>query len=212
VIFLNFALKIPRDDPTLNDVNSTILKFKSIKIISFVWVSVFILPCLEVHAFFKFSKKPDRSSKVGYLLSQSPPPLRYHEPNPTADRKKLLRLVPKTPTEVLTVEDVQPEVSEFAIVSFEEPENNSSYQIPLDENSLNLPAPETPLPPVDPFIADRLTVPNLNNTDELIKILEQDSSSPTNRNYMGSEFIPPYTIESGNMMIQSKSSYERRVR
>ncbi len=175
-----------------------------------VWIVLITLPTSESWAFLNLFKKSN-DIQGGYLLSESPPKLRFHEVQPPANRKNLHRLVPKVSQEVIQPES--PVVSEpaFPIVSFEEPESNSTYQIPL-VNGAGFDRDDNNLPPSDPFTDSSIISPNLNNTDELIKILESQPSRGSRRDYMDTEFIPPYTMESGNMLIQSKTKYERRVR
>jgi hypothetical protein len=156
-----------------------------------------------------FKKSPD--IKVGYLSSQSPPMLRFHELRPSANRKMLHRLQNGKSPEIVEVSKPSTPEATFPIIAFDEPDANASYKLPLD-NGIGLITNEGVLPPTDPFIDAVLPEPNLNNTDELIQLLESQSGKGSNRNYLGSEFIPPYTMESGNMLLQSESKYVRRVR
>jgi hypothetical protein len=165
-------------------------------------------------AFFK-SIPEQVPQRTGYLTFQSPPMLRFHEIAPTADRKKLLSL---EDNEVLTTEitPVKPaaSVGEFPLVSYDTDANNShqNYEIPLNNlSSVQLSAGDN-LPPADPFVPMESPEGNLNNTDELIEILESNSGTQSNRLKSMVEFIPPYTIDQGNMILESKSKYVRRVR
>ena len=156
-----------------------------------------------------FKKKTD--IEVGYLSSQAPPKLRFHELRPSANRKMLLRLQTEKSPEVVQVSTpITPEES-FPVIGFDDPEANASYELQLN-NALGLKEAEAVLPPTDPFIDAVLPDSNLDNTDELIQILEKQSGNGSKRNYLGSEFIPPYTMESGNMLLQSESKYVRRAR
>jgi len=71
---------------------------------------------------------------------------------------------------------------------------------------------EPTLPPNDPFVSSDLPEPNLDNTDELMDILESDMS-PSNRQLRTRvDFVPPYTMDGGNLIMQSKAKYTRKVR
>ena len=156
-----------------------------------------------------FKKSPE--VKIGYLSSQAPPKLRFHELRPSANRKMLHRLQDGKTPEIVEVSTPSTPEATFPIIAFDESDSNASYELPLD-NGIGLSANDGSLPPTDPFIDAVLPDPNLNNTDELIQLLESQSGKGSNRNYLGSEFIPPYTMESGNMLLQSESKYVRRVR
>ena len=162
-----------------------------------------------------FSSIPDTPPpRHGYLAFQSPPKLRFHEETPRADRKKLLSLtkknvlaVPDAPTVNRTKDD------SFPLVSYGDDSNRSSptYEIPLVENP-NVLVLETSLPPNDPFVSDNLPEPNIDNTDELMEILESNIGN-SNRNVRTRvEFVPPYTMDGGNLMMESRTKYTRKVR
>jgi hypothetical protein len=191
-------------------VKSNIFKFQP----NFRWflAGVLVLSCSqsESWAFLNlFKKSPE--IKIGYLSSQAPPKLRFHELRPSANRKMLHRLQNGKTPEIVEVSTPSTPEATFPIIAFDESDSNASYELPLD-NGIGLSANDGSLPPTDPFIDAVLPDPNLNNTDELIQLLESQSGKGTNRNYLGSEFIPPYTMESGNMLLQSESKYVRRVR
>ena len=116
----------------------------------------------------------------------------------------------KTPEVAQVSTPSKPEES-YPVIAFDNPDTNASYELQFD-NSIGLNEPEGAPPPTDPFIDAVLPDSNLDNTDELIQILERQSGTGSKRNYLGSEFIPPYTMESGNMLLQSESKYVRRVR
>lgn len=165
-------------------------------------------------AFFKsLPEKPHH--RTGYLTVQSPPLLRFHEVTPTADRKKLLSLKDNESLSI-GIKPTKPasSVDEFPLVSYDADVNNSrpSYEIPLNDiNPVRLSSGDT-LPPADPFVPVQSPEPNLNNTDELIEILESSAGTQSNRLKPMVEFIPPYTIDQGNLIMESKSQYIRRVR
>ena len=176
-------------------------------------VLIALYPTVTLSGFF-WSSQDGPPPKIGYLSFQSPPKLMFHEKEPLADRRKLITL--DRPTNI----DQSPSISTtnepentFPLVDYGVDQNNSEpmYTLPASVDSVNA-LPDTLLPPNDPFVTQDLSVPNLNNTDELIKILEssQDSSSRT----VGSrvDFIPPYNLDGGNMLLQSKSRYIRRSR
>ncbi len=163
-----------------------------------------------------FSSLPeDQPARKGYLTFHSPPKLLYHEITPTADRRKLLYLAEKSssPAEIKPVA-VSPADEAFPLVNYNEDRNNSipSYNIPLKKEETLQITSENALPPIDPFLPVDTTGPNLNNTDELIQILEANAESPSRSLNSRVEFVPPYTIDGGNMIMESKSKYERRVR
>lgn len=167
------------------------------------------------HGYGFFSSSPEEPpARNGYLAFQAPPKLRFHEVEPQADRRKLLSLVTK--------QNVSPPVSlppiassddAFPLISYGEDSNQSSpaYEIPLvDQGSDSFIEPT--LPPNDPFVSSDLPEPNLDNTDELMDILESDMS-PSNRQLRTRvDFVPPYTMDGGNLIMQSKAKYTRKVR
>jgi hypothetical protein len=214
VLFLGklfvFWLKRSSFHPIIENVNSTIFKFQP----RFRWflAGVLVLSCSqsESWAFLNLFKKSSEV-KGGYLSSQTPPKLRFHELRPSANRKMLHRLQSGNSPEVVEVSAPSLPETAFPIIAFDEPDTNASYELPISKGS-GLNSNEGALPPTDPFVEAVLPDSNLNNTDELIQLLEIQSGKGSNRNYLGSEFIPPYTIESGNMFLQSESKYVRRVR
>ncbi len=164
-----------------------------------------------------FSSLPeDQPARKGYLTFHSPPKLLYHEITPTADRRKLLYLAEKSPSpaEIKPVAVSPADDEAFPLVNYNEDRNNSipSYDIPLKKEEALQVTSENALPPIDPFLPVDTTGPNLNNTDELIQILEANAESPSRSLNSRVEFVPPYTIDGGNMIMESKSKYERRVR
>ena len=162
-----------------------------------------------------FSSSPEKPpTRIGYLVFQSPPKLRFHEVEPQADRRKLLTLEAKdnalapAPTAPVANPD-----SSFPLISYGEDSNQSSptYEIPLvvqGGDSYLEPA----LPPNDPFVSTDLPEPNLDNTDELMEILESDMSGSNRQLRTRVDFVPPYTMDGGNLIIQSKAKYTRKVR
>ena len=162
-----------------------------------------------------FSSSPEEPhARIGYLVYQSPPKLRFHEVEPQADRRKLLTLEVKDDAlaPVPTVPSSDPENS-FPLISYDEDNNQSSptYEIPLVDqvgDSYLEPA----LPPNDPFVSTDLPEPNLDNTDELMEILESDMRGSNRQLRTRVDFVPPYTMDGGNLMMQSKAKYTRKVR
>jgi hypothetical protein len=162
-----------------------------------------------------FSSSPEEPhARIGYLVYQSPPKLRFHEVEPQADRRKLLTLEVKDDAlaPVSTVPSSDPENS-FPLISYDEDNNQSSptYEIPLVDqvgDSYLEPA----LPPNDPFVSTDLPEPNLDNTDELMEILESDMRGSNRQLRTRVDFVPPYTMDGGNLMMQSKAKYTRKVR
>lgn len=162
-----------------------------------------------------FSSSPEEPpARIGYLAFQSPPKLRFHEVEPQADRRKLLTLetkdisiapVPTTPTS-------GPDNS-FPLISYDEDNNQSSpsYEIPLVDQAGDSYL-EPALPPNDPFVSTDLPEPNLDNTDELMEILESDMKGSNRQLRTRVDFVPPYTMDGGNLIMQSKAKYTRKVR
>jgi hypothetical protein len=174
---------------------------------------VFLQALPNSHGF--FSSSPEKPpARIGYLAFQSPPKLRFHEVEPQADRRKLLTLEAKdvalAPPPIAPV--TNPENS-FPLISYGEDNNqsSSSYEIPLVDqvgDSYLEPA----LPPNDPFVSTDLPEPNLDNTDELMEILESDMRGSNRQLRTRVDFVPPYTMDGGNLIIQSKAKYTRKVR
>jgi len=177
---------------------------------------IFLSVLFSAHQVFAFfSSIPDTPPpRHVYLTTQSPPKLRFHEVTPRADRRKLLSLRKEN---VLAVSDA-PTVNRakgdsFPLISYGDDSNQSSptYEIPLVENP-NVLVFETSLPPNDPFVSDNPPEPNIDNTDELMEILESNIGN-SNRNVRTRvEFVPPYTMDGGNLMMESRTKYTRKVR
>jgi hypothetical protein len=162
-----------------------------------------------------FSSSPDKPpTRIGYLAFQSPPKLRFHEVEPQADRRKLLTLEAKDDalTPVPTV-PVANQDDSFPLISYGEDNNQSSptYQIPLVDKGGDTYL-EPALPPSDPFVSTDLPEPNLDNTDELMEILESDMRDSSRQPRARVDFVPPYTMDGGNLIMQSKAKYTRKVR
>ena len=132
---------------------------------------------------------------------------------PLADRRKLLTLNQQN-VNIETEQSIPKEIPDtsFPLVNFNE-ENSSTpvYVIPSDTNTPEL-VDDDLLPPNDPFVSQDLPEPNLNNTDELIEILESNIGAKNRRIETRVEFVPPYTLDGGNMVIDSKTKYTRRAR
>jgi hypothetical protein len=165
------------------------------------------------YGFFSSSSE-EPPARIGYLAYQSPPKLRFHEVEPQADRRKLLTLEAKdnsiAPVPTVPVSDPD---NSFPLISYGEDNNQSSptYEIPLVDqvgDSYLEPA----LPPNDPFVSTDLPEPNLDNTDELMEILESDMKGSNRQLRTRVDFVPPYTMDGGNLIMQSKAKYTRKVR
>ena len=162
-----------------------------------------------------FSSSPEEPpTRIGYLAFQSPPKLRFHEVEPQADRRKLLTLEAKDDAlaPIPAVPVANPDDS-FPLISYGEDNNQSSptYQIPLVDQGGDIYL-EPALPPNDPFVSTDLPEPNLDNTDELMEILESDMSGSSRQLRTRVDFVPPYTMDGGNLIMQSKAKYTRKVR
>ncbi|MEK9773794.1 MAG: hypothetical protein VW576_09555, partial [Opitutae bacterium] len=62
------------------------------------------------------------------------------------------------------------------------------------------------------FVEQDMPEPNLSNTDELMEILESNLGSSGRRVGTQVNFVPPYTLDGGNMIMESNSKYTRRSR
>ena len=162
-----------------------------------------------------FSSSPEKPpTRIGYLAFQPPPKLRFHEIEPQADRRKLLTLEAKdnnlapAPTAPIANPD-----NSFPLISYGEDNNQSSptYEIPLVDQAGDLYL-EPALPPNDPFVSTDLPEPNLDNTDELMEILESDMKGSNRQLRTRVDFVPPYTMDGGNLIMPSKAKYTRKVR
>lgn len=158
------------------------------------------------------SEKP--STTIGYLAFQSPPKLRFHEVEPQADRRKLLTLeVIDDSLAPVPIAPVDNQDNSFPLISYDEDNNQSSpsYEIPLGDQAADSYL-EAALPPNDPFVSTDLPEPNLDNTDELMEILESDMRGSNRQLRTRVDFVPPYTMDGGNLIMQSKAKYTRKVR
>ena len=100
----------------------------------------------------------------------------------------------------------------FPLVSYKD-ENASSPIYVLDANEeVPVLVDDQLLPPNDPFVVQDLTQPNLNNTDELIEILESGINSSNRSSSTNVNFVPPFTLDGANLILESKSRYTRRPR
>ena len=183
--------------------------------------------CLSILSFFLILPKQDlalrgdqfQDGKVlpGYLSFSPPPKLRFHELPPSADRRNLLRLssVGGEPAAEEAKVALEPSEESFPLVSYtDEEENSSSYVIPFEPTMQAVPQEAAnPIPPSDPFVGAEYSGVNVNQTDELMDLLE--SSSQTRKFPQSGprvEFIPPYSLDGGSVMIQSRAKYTRRNR
>ena len=162
-----------------------------------------------------FSSSPEKPPvRIGYLAYQSPPKLRFHEIEPQADRRKLL--TPEVKDDALEPDPITPvdnPDNSFPLISYGEDNNQStpSYEIPLVDQAGESYL-EAALPPNDPFVSTDLPEPNLDNTDELMEILESDMRGSNRQLRTRVDFVPPYTMVGGNLIMQSKAKYTRKVR
>ena len=165
------------------------------------------------YGFFNLSPE-EPPARIGYLAFQSPPKLRFHEVEPQADRRKLLTLdVKDDALEPVPIAPVDNPDNSFPLISYVEDNNQSSpsYEIPLVDQAGESYL-EAALPPNDPFVSTDLPEPNLDNTDELMEILESDTRGSNRQLRTRVDFIPPYTMDGGNLIMQSKAKYTRKVR
>lgn len=164
--------------------------------------------------FFK-SAPEETPARIGYLSFQSPPKLRFHALEPLADRKNLMTLTKKN-LDLSTEKSSGIAVKEedvFPIISYDSDQNTTSPVYNIPSGQLNQPLmQETLLPPNDPFVEQDMPEPNLNNTDELMEILESSLGSSSRKIGTQVNFVPPYTLDGGNMVLESKTKYTRRVR
>lgn len=163
-------------------------------------LSCFILLQGSLPSILAATKEPNH----GYLSFHAPPKLRFHEVPATADRSNLLRLgspVSRVVEITLSEDNASTELSEFPLTSYDGEELSPSLNDSADA-----------LPPADPFIDYSMESSSIDSTDQLIQIFEnmEKSGRPSSRTAVN--FIPPYTLDSGNFSIESRSSYTRRVR
>ena len=175
---------------------------------------------LSTFGFFKKDIEVDPSTASGgYLAFYSPPRLNFAEKPATADRGFLLMLgKPINSVEVvLDIEDNSSSENDFPLISYEESDSNQSgiYQIPksVDPSVSRLDVVENILPPADPFVPEEdSTFESVNNTDELMRLFENGVEVQPSQGVGGFQFLPPYTVERGNMLMQSRASYTRKER
>lgn len=196
--------------------NSNLIENKQLPIISCL---LFILFNQFAYGFFKAEEETAQGVLTeGYLTFRSPPRLSFGTSQPRADRMNLLRL--GTPVNSIPVVEQANESSldetGFPLISYEEDSNTTAiYQIPQSEPSpVSVEEPSTNLlPPADPFVSSQdKTFESINSTDELMKLFENDSQINGSRKPSGFQFLPPYTIERGNMIMKSKATYTRKAR
>jgi len=178
-------------------------------------LTLLALVCTMQEGLAFFSSLPDSPPpRNGYLTFQAPPKLRFHEVEPQADRRKLLSLQKKEVSVTPPVSSPStPMGDSFPLISYDGESNQSSptYEIPLvgDPGSAVM---EPAIPPIDPFVSNDLPEPNLNNTDELMEILESSIGSSSRQSRTLVDFVPPYTMDGGNLLIESKTKYTRKLR
>ena len=191
-----------------------ILQYFQYRPVIYLVVAIGFLQCVPISYGFFRSSPEDSPTRIGYLAFQSPPKLRFHEVEPQADRRKLLTLEAKgsilapAPTVPISNPD-----NSFPLISYGEDNNQSSptYEIPLVDQ-VGSSYTEPSLPPNDPFVSTDLPEPNLDNTDELMEILESDTRGSSRQLRTRVDFVPPYTMDGGNLIMQSKAKYTRKVR
>lgn len=112
----------------------------------------------------------------------------------------------------LVIDDTDSKGPSFPLVSYnDQNESSPAYTIPVEQKTIGL-EKDLSLPPNDPFLNQELPEPNLNNTDELMEILESSVGTPSRSTITNIDFVPPFTLDGGNMVIESKSRYTRRAR
>jgi hypothetical protein len=195
-------------------------KITYIKIIRPTAVLVSLLFQMSAFGFFKKDSEIDSSTSAGgYLAFHAPPRLSFSDKPTTADRGFLLLLgKPVNSLEVISdIEDNVTSENDFPLISYDESDSNQSgiYQIPQNINPpvLSLDGDENILPPADPFVSSEdSTFQSVNNTDELMRLFENGVDRQSSRVAGGFQFLPPFTIERGNMLMQSKATYTRKMR
>ena len=147
-----------------------------------------------------FSSSPEKPpARIGYLAYQSPRNLGFMKLShrPIVANFFTLEAKDNSIAPVPTVPVSDPDNS-FPLISYGEDNNQSSptYEIPLVDqvgDSYLEPA----LPPNDPFVSTDLPEPNLDNTDELMEILESDMRGSNRQLRTRVDFVPPYTMDGG---------------
>jgi hypothetical protein len=175
---------------------------------------------MSAFGFFKEVPEIDHSTSAGgYLAFHAPPRLSFADKPTTADRGFLLLLGKpiNSPVVVADTEDNVTSENDFPLIAYDESDSNQSgiYQIPQNVNPpiLSLDGDENILPPADPFVSSEdSTLQSVNNTDELMRLFENGIDRQSGRVAGGFQFLPPYTVERGNMLMQSKATYTRKMR
>ena len=191
-----------------------ILQYFHYRTAIYLGIAIGFLQAVPISYGFFSSSTEKPPARIGYLAFQPPPKLRFHEIEPQADRRKLLTLEAKDNTlaPVPTTPIANPDNS-FPLISYGEDNNQStpSYEIPLVDQTGDLYL-EPALPPNDPFVSTDLPEPNLDNTDELMEILESDMRGSNRQLRTRVDFVPPFTMDGGNLIMPSKAKYTRKVR
>ena len=192
--------KVLWDVPDYNGRDSNSMDMKNYIKLGTVTLFCFIFLQGSLPSIFAATKE----SNHGYLSFHAPPKLMFHEVPATADRSNLLRLGSPVSSVVeitFSEDNASAEVSEFPLTSYDGDELPPALNDTTDA-----------LPPSDPFIDYTMESSSIDSTDQLIQIFEnmEKSGRPSSRSTIN--FIPPYTLDSGNFSIESRSSYTRRVR
>lgn len=185
----------------------------------FCFISLVLFSTPLAFGFFKDIETDTQTQSVrGYLAFHSPPKLAFSPLVASADRGTLLRLGnPISSLTASSTDDVNAsDQVEFPLTAYGDSDTNQSaiYQIPkiseepvLESSNPNL------LPPADPFVAPQTTsYGSINTTDELMKVFEEEMDSTRSTNQTGFQFLPPYTLERGNMLMKSGATYTRMQR
>lgn len=214
VIFFQYLLKSVQKQPIVSHVNHVRHIFSS-SLFRLLAIGCLLFPSWETWAFLGSPNSLDRQpDRPGYLNVSAPPPLRTVEVLPQADRRNLLMLADALPGASLplavSVDEETP--ADFPLVQYGDDENASSIiDSPLMKDAISN-SMDSLLPPSDPFVPTDFPEQNLNNTDDLIEILEAESDPSRSGFDPRVDFTPPYTMDSANMLLKSNSRYVRRVR
>ena len=156
---------------------------------------------------------PERPS---YLTFAKPTPLRFSISPLPVDRLNL-HLPPKPIVKktlvTSTVVDNNQTSSSPGSSSFEpaavDANASTGVQSSPPVQSLFLPqaAPQDVLPLSDPF--DNINNFDIDSTDELLKILESSDGIQGRSSFAPTPFVPPFTVASDGIRIESKATYRR---
>jgi len=151
------------------------------------------------------------TKKDKYLSFHPPPALLFRNAPPVADRARLLSLKDATasssPAPVATPDSL-PSDEEIPLISYSNEEAGSEpVLLKNDPPTSGDFSRQSVLPPADPF--EQIGTSMINSTDQLIQIIEQDGIKGSNRTASLVQFVPPFSIDTTPLQVQSKATYRK---